>query len=218
MPREVNIIYFRKYIGRLLATGATAVFLSSSPAAAQCVIDKDQMLDPFAFNRSSYEIVHKDSGFVFPSIVAGFRRECEMTKDFTGNNFEINYVKDIGDHGIDVKITVVHLVDLSAQDHYQIIKPDLMSRFSSAAPKSEGEYFVSGRPELDAYQGIFDSEFEGIPWHFSITAIDYGHWDARLTVSYPEEIDVAAQEDVLKLITAFQWQTPEGLTHEEPED
>lgn len=207
----------RKQASQLLIGGIGLAFFASTPAAAQCVVGKEQMLAPFAFNKSSYEIVHKDSGFVFPALVAGFRRECEMTKDFTGNYFEIGYVKEIGQNRIDVKIAVIHLVDLTAHDHYQIIKPDIMSRFSSAAAISEGEYFISGRPELDAYQGIFDSEYQGTPWHFSITAIDYGHWDARLTVSYPAEIEKAARNDLMELITAFKWQTPEGHTHEEPE-
>ena len=47
-----------------------------------------------------------------------------------------------------------------------------------------------------------------MPWHFSVTALDYGYWDARLTASYPQEIDSAAQEAIMELITAFQWQTP----------
>ena len=43
-----------------------------------------------------------------------------------------------------------------------------------------------------------------------MTALDYGYWDARLTASYPQEIDTAAQEAIMELITAFQWQTPTG--------
>ncbi len=203
---------------RILMVGAGLLALSSSPAAAECAASADPMANPFETYSDSSSIVHKDSGFIFPAEVAGFRRECAMTKDFTGNNFQIGYVKDIDEDRVDVKITVIHLVGLKARDHYQIIKPDLMSHFSSTAPISEGEYFVSGRPDLDTYQGIFDGEYQNIPWHFSITAIDYGHWDARLTVSYPVEIEPVAQEGLMELITAFQWQTPEGHTHDEPEE
>ena len=191
-----------------LMMGLGLAFLASTSAAAQCVVGPDEMLDPLKFNRSAYEIVHKDSGFAFPSVIAGFRRECEMTTDFTGNNFEIGYVKDIGDKTVDVKIVVIHLEDLTARDHFMIVKPDILSHYSSASAVSEGEYFVSGRPDLDSYQGIFDGEFENTPWHFSVTAIDYGYWDARLIASYPQEIDELAQQGLMELITAFQWQTP----------
>lgn len=209
-------MFSNKRISKTLMAFAGISCLASTPAAAQCVIGKEEMLDPFVYNQGTSTIVHKDSGFIFPAEVAGFQRECAMTKDFTGNNFQIGYVKAIGEDNIDVRITVIHLVGLKARDHYEIIKPDVMAHFSSAAPLSEGEYYVPGRPELNAYQGIFESEYNGIPWHFSTTTIDYGHWDARLTVTYPVKIDKIAQEDLMELITAFQWQTPEGLTHEEP--
>lgn len=197
-----------KNIRTKLIIGLSLMVLTSTSAAAQCVVGKDELLDPLKFNQGAYEIVHKDSGFTFPSVIAGFQRECEMTTDFTGNNFEIGYVKDIGGKTVDVKIAVIHLEDLTARDHYLIVKPDVMSHYSSASILSEGDYFVSGRPDLNSYQGIFDGEFENTPWHFSLTTIDYGYWDARLIASYPQEIDRLAQEGLMELITAFQWQTP----------
>ncbi|QJB70509.1 hypothetical protein [Parasphingorhabdus halotolerans] len=166
------------------------------------------MFDVFAPYKGGSSIVHKDSGFVFPAEIAGFTRQCEMTTDFSGNNFEIGYVRTVDDHEIDVRIVVVHLEDLDAKNHYIIIKPDLLSRYSSASVLSEGDYFVSGRPDIAAYQGIFDGDKDSIPWHFSLTAMDYGYWDARLVASYPQEIDADAQEALMELITAFQWQVP----------
>ena len=191
-----------------------ALTLTSSPAAAECVIGSAPLFDPFAPYKEPGAIIHKDSGFIFPTSIAGFRRECEMTTDFSGNNFEIGYLRDSEDHEIEIKIVIIHLEQLNAQDHYKIIKPDLLSQYSSAAVVSEGDYFVSGRPDIAAYQGIFDGDKAGVPWHFSVTALDYGYWDARLTASYPQEIDTAAQTAIMELITAFQWQTP---TNEETE-
>lgn len=193
---------------RMFLIAAGLVCFASSPAAAECMASSESMSDPFVSYKGGSAIVHKDSGFVFPAEIAGFRRECEMTTDFSGNNFEIRYLKDIDANAVDVKISVVHLEELTARDHYLIVKPDVMSHYSSASTISEGDYFVSGRSDLDAYQGIFDGAFESTPWHFSLTAIDYGYWDARLTASYPQEIDEMAQEGLLELITAFQWQTP----------
>ena len=107
-----------------------------------------------------------------------------------------------------MRVAVIHLEDLTAQDHYLIIKPDILSHYSSASAITEGDYLVPGRSDLTAYQGIFDGQFETMPWHFSVTAIDYGYWDARLVASYPQKIDEIAQEVLMELITAFQWQTP----------
>ncbi|WP_417621954.1 hypothetical protein [Parasphingorhabdus sp.] len=179
-----------------------------SPAAAECVIGSAPLFDPFAPYKDAGSIIHKDSGFLFPATIAGFRRQCEMTTDFSGNNFEIRYLRDFEDHEIEIKIAIVHLEELDAENHYKIIKPDVMSLYSSAATISEGDYFVSGRPEISAYQGIFDGDKAGVPWHFSVTTLDYGYWDARLLASYPQEIDAGAQNAITELITAFQWQTP----------
>ncbi|MFK7841878.1 MAG: hypothetical protein AB8B54_06415 [Sphingorhabdus sp.] len=192
-----------------------AIALTSNPAAAECVAGSAPLFDPFAPYKEPGSIIHKDSGFIFPATIEGFRRECEMMADFTGNNFEIGYSRDFDDHEIQLKIVIVHLEQLTAEAHYQIMKPDMLSHYSSSAPLSEGDYFVSGRPDIDAYQGIFDGDKDGVPWHFSVTALDYGYWDARLTASYPQEIDAVAQEAIMKLITAFQWQVPIGGKTEE---
>lgn len=192
----------------LLSLALGALTLTSSPAAAECVLGAGPLFDPFAPYKEPGSIIHKESEFVFPASIAGFHRKCEMTTDFSGNNFEIGYLRDFEDHEIEVKITIVHLEQLNAKDHYLIAKPDLLSQYSSPAVVSEGDYFVSGRPDIVAYQGIFDGDKDGVPWHFSLTALDYGYWDARLTASYPQEIDAGAQAAIMELITAFQWQTP----------
>lgn len=201
MPSQLKLAGF-------LSLAALALTLTSSPAAAECVKGAGPLFDPFAPYKEPGSIIHKESGFVFPATVAGFRRQCEMTTDFSDNNFEIGYLREIEDHEIEIRIAMVHLNQLNAQDHYRIVKPDILSRYSNPAVVSEGDYFVSGRPDIVAYQGIFDGDKDGVPWHFSVTALDYGYWDARLTASYPQEIDVAAQEAIMELITAFQWQTP----------
>ena len=198
-----------------MSAAALALTLASSPAAAECVIGSAPLFDPFAPYKEPGAIIHEESGFIFPADIAGFRRQCEMTTDFSGNNFEIGYLRDFEGHEIEIKIAIIHLEELNAEDHYKIVKPDLLAQYSSAAVVSEGEYFLSGRPEIDGYQGIFDGDKDSVPWHFSVTALDYGYWDARLTASYPQEIDGAAQEAIMELITAFQWQTPDAVETEE---
>ena len=198
-----------------VSAAALALTLTSSPAAAECVIGSAPLFDPFAPYKEPGAIIHKDSGFIFPARVAGFSRECEMTTDFSGNNFEIGYVRDFEDHEIEIKIVIVHLEQLNAEDHYKIIKPSMLSHYSSATILSAGDYFVSGRPDIAAYQGIFDGDKDGVPWHFSATALDYGYWDARLMASYPQEVDAGAQAAIMELITAFQWQTPTSGTTQE---
>lgn len=199
----------------MLSAAALAMTVAGSPAAAECVIGSAPLFDPFAPYKEPGAIIHKESGFIFPASIAGFQRECEMTTDFSGNNFEIGYVRDFQGHDIEIKIVIIHLAELNAQDHYKIVKPDLLAQYSSAGVVSEGDYFVSGRPDITAYQGIFDGDKNAVPWHFSVTAMDYGYWDARLTASYPQEIDAPAQDAIMELITAFQWQTPVDAQAEE---
>lgn len=199
---------FRTSVSRGMLIGASLLCFASTPAAAECVIGSEPLFDPFAPYKGGSAIVHKDSGFVFPAETAGFRRLCEMTTDFSGDNFQIRYERTIGDQPIAVDIAVVHLEDLTARDHYRIIKPTVMSHYASASIESEGDYFVSGRDDLSAYQGIFDGQKDNVPWHVSLTAIDYGYWDARLIASYPHELDVPAQEALMELVAAFQWQSP----------
>jgi hypothetical protein len=208
MLKKMNIAGFA-------SVAALALAMTSSPAAAECVIGSAPLFDPFAPYKEPGAIIHTDSGFIFPATIAGFRRQCEMTTDFSGNNFEIGYLRDFEGHEIEIKIAIVHLEELNAADHYTIIKPDMLSHYSSAAAISEGDYFVSGRPDIPAYQGIFDGIKGDIPWHFSVTTLDYGYWDARLMASYPQEVDAAAQEGIMELITAFQWQTPISKKTEE---
>ncbi|MEJ6595185.1 hypothetical protein [Parasphingorhabdus sp.] len=137
------------------SVAALALTLASSPATAECVIGSAPLFDPFAPYKEPGAIIHKDSGFIFSATIAGFRRQCEMTTDFSGNNFEIGYLRDYQDHEIEIKIAIVHLVELNAEDHYKIVKPDMLSHYSSYANLSEGDYFVAGRPDIVAYQGIF---------------------------------------------------------------
>lgn len=201
-------MFFRTLYTRKLIFGAGLLCFAAAPAAAECVIGSEPLFDPFAPYKGGSAIVHKDSGFVFPAETAGFRRLCEMTTDFSGDNFQIRYERTIDEQLVAVDIAVVHLEDLTARDHYQIIKPTVMSHYSSASIESEGDYFVSGREDLSAYQGIFDGQKDQVPWHVSVTAIDYGYWDARLIASYPHELDVPAQEALMELVAAFQWQSP----------
>ncbi|WP_109354448.1 hypothetical protein [Sphingorhabdus sp. EL138] len=201
-------MFFRNHFTRSLLIGAGLLCFAATPATAECVIGSEPLFDPFAPYKGGSAIVHKDSGFVFPSEVSGFRRLCEMTTDFSGDNFQIRYERMIGEQLVAVDIAVVHLEDLTARDHYRIIKPSVMSHYASASVESEGDYFVSGREDLSAYQGIFDGQKDNVPWHVSLTAIDYGYWDARLIASYPHQLDIPAQEALMELVAAFQWQSP----------
>ncbi|MEH6758048.1 MAG: hypothetical protein V7676_11085 [Parasphingorhabdus sp.] len=199
---------FRTQFSRSLLIGAGLLCFASTPAVAECLVGAEPLFDPFAPYKGGSAIVHKESGFVFPAEVSGFERLCEMTTDFSGDNFQIRYERLLGEQPIFVDIAVVHLEELTARDHYRIFKPTVMSHYSSASIESEGDYFISGRSDLPAYQGIFDGQKNQVPWHVSLTAIDYGYWDARLIASYPHELDVPAQEALMELVAAFQWQSP----------
>ena len=194
-----------KVILKLSLIFPTSFLVFQFPAMAA---EAQSLPDGYDLDEYGSALVHRESGFAFPAEMSGFKRTNSHEKDFSGDYVQIGYDRKIGDDIIAVRIAVVHLADLTAKDHYEIMKPIAMSYFSSTSVVSEGDYPIFKKSGIPAYQGIFSGLQENKPWHFSLTTIDYGYWDARLVAAYPEKIDAKAQKAIHDLVAAFQWQRP----------
>lgn len=166
--------------------------------------------DGFSLAADGTTLVHVASGFRFPARLAGFTRLKEQAFDPSGHYVAIGYDRPLGgsaDHVV-VRIALVHIRDMSAHDHYTIMKSAAMAHFSAPAVLSEGPVPFPADPQLSAWRGIFTGTRNGQPWRFSLTTVDYGYWSGRLTAAYPQSRAAEAEQDLAALIPVFRWQRP----------
>lgn len=164
---------------------------------------------PLGFTPDGDVLIHTASGFRFPAQVAGFTRMKEGGSDPSGEYIAIGYERQLGrDDKIIVRIAIVHLVDMTAAEHYIIMKPVAMSHFFAASVVSETTFSIEGQPDIPGYRGVFAGERDGNPWRFSLTTVDFGYWDGRLASAYPAERACDAESALDGLLAAFRWQRP----------
>ncbi|AVA16206.1 hypothetical protein KRR38_35525 [Novosphingobium sp. G106] len=154
-------------------------------------------------------MIHTASGFRFPAQVAGFTRMKERGSDPSGEYVAIGYERQIGqDDQIIVRIAIVHLVDMTAAEHYTIMKSVAMSHFSAVSVLSETRFSIGGQPDIPGYRGVFAGERGDHSWRFSLTTVDFGFWDGRLASAYPAGRAREAESALDGLLSAFRWQRP----------
>lgn len=201
-------------IGRCAITGLfAAAGLCSVPGALLAQIPETVRTTPaevpLGFTPDGDVLIHTASGFRFPARVAGFTRMKERGSDPSGEYVAIGYEKQLsGDDQIIVRIAIVHLADMTAADHYTIMKPGAMSHFSAVSVVSESKFSIGGQPDISGYRGVFAGERDGHPWRFSLTTVDFGYWDGRLASAYPAGQASEAESALNGLLSAFRWQRP----------
>ena len=187
-------------------TGVSTAAMAAAPSAPAAAM---VVPDGFSLDADGSTLVHGGSGFRFPANIAGFTRINEQQFDPSGDYVAIAYQRDLpGGDQVAVRIAVVHNRDMSAADHYVIMKPVAMSYFSAVSVLSEGPVRIAGQPDVEGYRGIFAGVRDGTPWHFSLTTVDYGYWSGRLASAYPETAAGQAENDLEALVAAFRWQRP----------
>ncbi|MDF0543892.1 hypothetical protein PX699_16185 [Sphingobium sp. H39-3-25] len=164
---------------------------------------------PLGFTPDGDVLIHTASGFRFPAQVAGFTRMKERGSDPSGEYIAIGYERQLGrDDKIIVRIAIVHLVDMTAAEHYTIMKPVAMSHFSAVSVVSETKFSIGGQQHIPGYRGVFAGERDGHPWRFNLTTVDFGYWDGRLASAYPAVRASDAESALDGLLSAFRWQRP----------
>lgn len=203
-----------KRLGRILAPLCAIVALTVLAPGADAIVAQESSTavdvpSGFALDSDGSTLIHIASGFRFPAEVGGFTRLNERGSDPSGEYVAIGYERKLGgDDPIVVRIAVVHIEDMTALDHYTIMKPVAMSYFSVVSVLSEKAFSVSGLGNVAGYRGIFAGKREGRAWRFSLTTVDFGYWDGRLASAYPASRSGEAERDLGPLLSAFRWQRP----------
>jgi hypothetical protein len=168
--------------------------------------------DGFVLAQDGTTLVHVASGLRFPAEFAGFKRLRERAFDPSGEYIAIGYDRPLGSgpDRIVVRIAVVHIDDMSAHDHFSIMRQRTMSHFSAPTLLAEGPTRIPTRPRLDAYRGTFSGQRDGQPWHFSLTTVDYGYWSGRMTAAYPESQAAEAEKHLGFLLAEIRLQRPKA--------
>ncbi|WP_454887570.1 hypothetical protein [Sphingomonas oryzagri] len=178
----------------------------SAAAAPPAMVEAGRVVpDGFVLDADGSTLVHVASKTRFPAEVAGFARSKEAAFDLTGEYVAIGYDRPLPGNtaNIIVRVALVHIRDMSARDHYDIMRSAAMAHFSSPTVVSEGPYVIASDPGLSAYQGIFAGIRGGEPWHFSLTTINYGYWAGRITAAYPQKYAAEAKRDLADFVAAL---------------
>ncbi|WP_255245781.1 hypothetical protein [Sphingobium sp. D43FB] len=194
-------------LGLLLASPALASVQAPAVETAPAEIP-----DGFILAQGGTTLVHVASGLRFPAEFAGFKRLRERAFDPSGEYIAIGYDRPLGSGSdrIVVRIAVVHIDDMSAHDHFAIMRQRTMSHFSAPTLLSEGPTKIPTQPRLNAYRGTFSGLRDGQPWHFSLTTVDYGYWSGRMTAAYPESQAAEAEKHLGTLLAEVRLQRPKA--------
>ncbi|WP_257551753.1 hypothetical protein [Sphingopyxis sp. DBS4] len=189
----------------LLATPSIAAEQPPAAGTAQAEIP-----DGFSLASDGTTLVHVASGLRFPTEFAGFTRMRERAFDPGGEYIAVGYDRPLGTGSdrIVVRIAVVHIEDMSAHDHYEIMRQSTMSHFSAPTLLSQGPTKIPNQRRLDAYRGTFTGARDNQPWLFSLTTVNYGYWSGRMTAAYPENQAAEAQKQLGTLLAAIRLQQP----------
>lgn len=189
----------------LLATPSIATEQPSAVDATTAEIP-----DGFVLASDGTTFVHTTSGLRFPAEFAGFAWLRERAFDPGGEYIAVGYDRPLGTGSdrIIVRIALVHIEDMSAHDHYEIMRQATMSHFSAPTLLSQGPAKIPNQRRLDAYRGTFIGARDNQPWHFSLTTVNYGYWSGRMTAAYPESQAAEAQRRLGTLLAAIRLQQP----------
>ncbi|MGH6745408.1 hypothetical protein [Novosphingobium sp.] len=196
----------------LLAAGIAAPALAQpsptvSPMAAVPSVD---VPEGFTLAADGTTLVHTASGLRFPAEFQGFKRLSEKAYDPSGEYVAIGYDRQIGSGSdkIAVRMAILHIDDMSARDHYMIMRQAAMAHFAAPAIVSEGPTKIPTNRKLDAYRGTFSGYRDNQPWLFSLTTVNYGYWSGRMTAAFPKSQSAEAEKYLGLLLGEVRSQKP----------
>ncbi|GLI98215.1 hypothetical protein [Sphingobium sp. BS19] len=174
----------------------------SAPAAAEATAPAGFRLD------SDGTLVHVGSGARFPHVLAGFTRVAEQGYDPSGQYVSVEYRSPVHGSTIVARISLVHIEQMSAKEHYTIMKWLARSYFDESTPLSEGPVVLPDMPKDAVWRGRFRGSREGVPFEFSLTTVDLGYWGARVATAYPEADQGEAEQRLDTLISGLRALAP----------
>lgn len=181
----------------LTAILAASLFSVSFAASAQDAYADVAAVAPTGFHLDGHgDLVHDASGARFPQRFAGFVRTGEASGDPSGEAVMIEYRFPSEAEVIGARIAIVHIEQMSAADHYAIMRPMARAYFSDIHPLSEGPVNIPGAPNGSVWRGSFQGTRDKVPYEFNLTTVDLGYWSARVATAYPRS---GRSEAILRL-------------------
>ncbi|ATE64072.1 hypothetical protein COO09_09640 [Rhizorhabdus dicambivorans] len=150
-------------------------------------------------------LVHRKSGTRFPVQLAGFTRARATAFDKKGHDFAISYSQTIAGKPVVARIAMIHIEGLRPKEHVLSLKPVIGTYFrdlklSGVRPQSEGPLSLKGMKPGSGYQARFSARLGRTPYEMSLTAVNFGYWDARMTAAYPRAVAPQAQARLVVLV------------------
>lgn len=151
-------------------------------------------------------LIHKASKTRFPVQLAGFTRARATAFDKKGHDFAVSYSQTIAGKPVVARIALIHIEGLKPKEHVLSLKPVIGTYFrdlklSNVRPQSEGPLTLKGMKPGSGYQARFGARLGRTPYEMSLSAVNFGYWDARLTAAYPSAVAPQAQARVIALVS-----------------
>lgn len=177
--------------------------ISTAPASAE----KREAGRGFTLTKDG-TLIHRASHTQFPLVLAGFTRVRANAYDAKGHDIAISYRQTIAGKPVVARIALIHMVGMTAKEHVLGLRPVVGNYFSDlklkdVRPQAEGPVELAGMKPGSAYQARLRARVGGAPYEVSLTAVDFGYWDARVTAGYPRAVAGISQARITELIAAL---------------
>ena len=187
----------RLFLSMLLAVSLS---LAASPATAR----KPEAGPGFTLT-SNGTLIHRASRTRFPAAVAGFTRMRSNALDKKGREISVSYVQNVGGKAVIARVALIHMEKMTAKEHVVGLKSFVGTFFTdlklrNIRPQSEGPLEMQGMKPGSAYQARLGARVGTIPYEVSLTAVNFGYWDARLTAAYPSAVANQSQARISELV------------------
>ncbi|WP_380876682.1 hypothetical protein ACFB49_09680 [Sphingomonas sp. DBB INV C78] len=148
-------------------------------------------------------LVHVESGTRFPKKLGGFERTGQAAFDGSGEYVGVAYRGALDDGSpVTIRIAIVHIVGMTAMEHFIIAKPLVLKDLANVEEVSAGPYERPGKG-VDGYMGMFNAEDAGQKVGIGLWTFDRGYWSVRGRVEFPQGRLKESQAAVDKFVRAF---------------
>ena len=177
--------------------------ISTAPASAE----KREAGRGFTLTKDG-TLIHKASHTQFPLVLAGFNRVRANALDAKGHDIAISYSQKIGGTPVVARVALIHMEGLTAKEHVLGLRPAIAANFADlklrdVRPQGEGPIELEGMKPGSAYQARLHARVGRTPYEVSLTAVNFGYWDTRLTAAYPKAVATQSQARITELVTAL---------------
>lgn len=153
-------------------------------------------------------LIHRASRTQFPLVLAGFTRVRANALDDKGHDIAISYSQKIGGTPVVARVALIHMEGLTAKEHVLGLRPAIGANFADLKlrdlrPQGEGPIELEGMKPGSAYQARLGARVGRVPYEVSLTAVNFGYWDTRLTAAYPKAVASQSQARITELVTAL---------------